>query len=75
VPGHSQPWRATPGQRKTELRVVSGQDVTEIEIRTAIGKMFEEVRDDVTIQMDIVSGDRAESQMTMIAGGNPPDVL
>lgn len=69
------PTSGVPAVEKQELRVVSGQDVTEIEVRTAIGKMFEEVRSDVSVQIDIVSGDRAESQMTMIAGGNPPDVL
>lgn len=64
-----------PAKGKTELRVVSGQDVTEIEVRTKIGKMFEQVRDDVSVQMDVVSGERSESQLKMIAGGNPPDVL
>lgn len=76
-PGKDQPTVASkpPAKEKIELRVVSGQDTNEIEIRTKIGKSFEETRDDVTVQMDIVSGDRAESQLTMIAGGNPPDVL
>jgi multiple sugar transport system substrate-binding protein len=65
---------AANGQ-KTTLRVVSGNDVTEIEIRTQVAKMFGIVRPDVDVQMDIVSGDRAQSQLTMIAGGSPPDVL
>ena len=37
--------------------------------------MFQEVRPDVNVQIDIISGDRPQSQLTMIAGGNPPDVL
>ena len=49
---------AANGQ-KTVLRVVSGNDVTEIEIRTQVAKMFGIVRPDVDVQMDIVSGDRA----------------
>lgn len=59
----------------TELRVVSGQDITELEVRDKIGKMFQDVRPDVKIQIDVIAGERNESQLTMIAGGNPPDVL
>lgn len=66
---------SAPDGTKTELRVVSGQDVTELEVRTQIGKMFQEVRPDVSIQIDIISGARPDSQLTMIAGGNPPDIL
>lgn len=60
---------------KTVLRVVSGQDVTEITIRTQVAKMYEVYNQNASVQMDIVSGDRAQSQLTMIAGGNPPDIL
>ncbi len=66
--------KAASGE-KTSLRVVSGNDVTEIEIRTQVAKMFNIVRPDVNVQIDIISGDRPQSQLTMIAGGNPPDVL
>jgi multiple sugar transport system substrate-binding protein len=60
---------------KSVLRVVSGQDITEITIRTQVAKMYEVYNPKVSVQMDIVSGDRAQSQLTMIAGGNPPDIL
>jgi multiple sugar transport system substrate-binding protein len=62
-------------KEKSTLRVVSGQDVTEITIRTQVAKMYEVFNPNVSVQMDVVSGDRAQSQLTMIAGGNPPDIL
>ncbi len=64
-----------PTAEKTELRVVSGQDLTELEVRQQIGKMYETVDPNVSIAIDVISGSRPDSQLTMIAGGNPPDVL
>lgn len=68
---------AAEGQsaEKTELRVVSGQDITEIEVRKQIGEMFETVNTNVDVAIDVIAGSRPDSQLTMIAGGNPPDVL
>jgi multiple sugar transport system substrate-binding protein len=60
---------------KTELRVVSGQDITELDVRKKIGEMYETVNPDVDVVIDVISGSRPDSQLTMIAGGNPPDVL
>jgi multiple sugar transport system substrate-binding protein len=60
---------------RTELRVVSGQDVTELDVRKKIGEMFETVNPNVDVAIDVISGSRPDSQLTMIAGGNPPDVL
>jgi len=71
----SAPGDAAPASAKTDLRVVSGQDVTEIEVRKKIGEMFETTNPDVNIEIDVIAGARADSQLTMIAGGNPPDVL
>lgn len=60
---------------RTELRVVSGQDVTELDVRKKIGEMFETVNPNVDVAIDVIAGSRPDSQLTMIAGGNPPDVL
>lgn len=64
-----------PTRQKTILRVVSGQDVTEIEVREQIAKMYQDVNPDVEIEIMLVTGSRDESQTVMIAGGNPPDIL
>lgn len=66
---------AAPATEKTELRVVSGQDITELDVRKKIGEMYETVNPDVDVVIDVISGSRPDSQLTMIAGGNPPDVL
>jgi len=66
---------AAPGQQTTTLRVVSGQDITEIEVREAIAKMYQEVNPNVEIEIMLITGSRDESQTVMLAGGNPPDVL
>ncbi|GIK72815.1 MAG: ABC transporter substrate-binding protein [Chloroflexota bacterium] len=64
-----------PTAAKTDLRIVSGQDITEIEVRKQIGQMYELVNPNVNIEIDVISGARSDSQLTMIAGGNPPDIL
>lgn len=78
-PAVSNPGTAASGEgqaaERTELRVVSGQDVTELDVRKKIGEMFETVNPNVDIAIDVISGSRPDSQLTMIAGGNPPDVL
>jgi multiple sugar transport system substrate-binding protein len=58
-----------------KLRVVSGQDATEIEVRQQIAEMFQEVEPNVDVEIVLITGARDESQTVMIAGGNPPDVL
>jgi multiple sugar transport system substrate-binding protein len=60
---------------KITLRVVSGQDATEIEVREQIATMFQEVAPNVDVEIMLITGARDESQTVMIAGGNPPDVL
>jgi multiple sugar transport system substrate-binding protein len=57
------------------LRVVSGQDATEIEVREQIAEMFQTVNENVEVEIVLITGARDESQTVMIAGGNPPDVL
>lgn len=78
-PAATSPENATTGAgeaaERTELRVVSGQDITELEVRKQIGEMFETVNPNVDVAIDVISGSRPDSQLTMIAGGNPPDVL
>jgi multiple sugar transport system substrate-binding protein len=71
----SDPAGAAPTAAKTDLRVVSGQDITELEVRKQIGEMYELTNPDVNIEIDVIAGSRPDSQLTMIAGGNPPDVL
>ena len=44
-------------------------------MRKKIAEMYAEVNSNVTIQIDLITGARDESQTVMIAGGNPPDVL
>lgn len=62
------------GDRIT-LRVVSGQDATEIDVRKQIAEMFQQVEPNVDVEIMLITGARDESQTVMIAGGNPPDVL
>lgn len=57
------------------IRVVSGQDVTELQVRQQIADKFTELHPDIKAEIVIVKGNRYESQQTMIAGGNAPDVL
>jgi len=66
---------ATNQTEPVSLRIVSGQDVTEIDVRKKIAEMFGEVNKNVKIEIMLINGGRAESQTTMIAGGNPPDIL
>jgi len=65
---------AATGARAT-IRVVSGQDVTELQVRQLIADNFNKAQDKVTAEVVIVKGDRYQSQQTMIAGGNAPDIL
>ena len=60
---------------KRVIKVTSGQDVTEIEVRQLMADQFNEEHDDIHAEVVIVKGNRFESQQTMIAGGNAPDVL
>jgi len=57
------------------LRIVSGQDITEIDVRKQVAQMYSEVNKNVKLEIMLINGGRAESQTTMIAGGNPPDIL
>ncbi|MBZ0300123.1 MAG: twin-arginine translocation signal domain-containing protein, partial [Anaerolineae bacterium] len=57
---------AAPRQQKTTLRVVSGQDVTEIEVREQIAKMYQEINPDVEIEIMLITGTRDESQTIMM---------
>src|SRR5579859_7327307 len=57
------------------LKVVSGQDVTEIDVRKQVAQMYSQVNPNVTIQILLINGSRPDSQTTMMAGGNPPDIL
>src|SRR5258708_30193210 len=57
------------------LRIVSGQDVTEIDVRKQVAQMYNEVNKNVKIDILLINGGRAESQTTMMAGGNAPDIL
>ncbi len=68
--------QAAPAQAGVKtIRVVSGQDVTELQVRQQIGDMFNKAHSDIKAEIAIVKGDRYESQQLMIAGGNSPDVL
>jgi multiple sugar transport system substrate-binding protein len=57
------------------LKVVSGQDVTEIDVRKQVAQLYSQVNPNVTIQILLINGSRPDSQTTMMAGGNPPDIL
>lgn len=57
------------------LKVVSGQDATEIEVRQQIAEMFAVENPNVDVEIQLITGARDESQTVMIAGGNPPDIL
>jgi len=60
---------------KIKLRVASGQDVTEIEIRRQIAELYAKKNPDVEIEMVYLAGSRFDKQQTMITAGNAPDIL
>jgi multiple sugar transport system substrate-binding protein len=64
---------AQPGVQT--IRVVSGQDVTELEVRQHIADEFNKANSNIKAEIVVVKGDRYDSQQVMIAGGNAPDVL
>ncbi len=61
--------------KKITLTVASGQDVTEVQIRREIAKMYEEINPDVEVKLVYLAGDRFQKQQAMITGGNAPDIL
>lgn len=69
------PTTAPPAAGVKTIRVVSGQDVTELQVRQQIADKFTELHPNIKAEIVIVKGNRYESQQTMIAGGNAPDVL
>src|SRR5579871_5099259 len=67
--------RTNQSSGQITLKIVSGQDVTEIDVRKQVAELYNEVNKNVTVQILLINGGRAESQTTMMAGGNPPDIL
>ncbi len=57
------------------IRIVSGQDATEIEVRKQVALMYKEINPNADVEILLINGGRAESQTTMMAGGNAPDIL
>ncbi len=66
---------ATQSSAPVTIKIVSGQDATEIEVRKQVALMYKEVNPNADVQILLINGGRAESQTTMMAGGNAPDIL
>ncbi len=57
------------------VRIASGQEISEIEVRQKIVDLFNAQGGPTRAEVSIINGDRYEVQQTMIAGGNAPDIL